>query len=102
MEGEFEMDIMKMKTKTWLVKVGDLYYVGGLNKICIDNEKFFSSEFCNSESIAFPFLIKEGAEYVANFVGGTTIEIELTDEELYERTEKYEQYIENTQKGDYH
>lgn len=60
----------------WLVKLGKMYYAGGLTRVP-NNDESFSYEFARDEEVAFLFGFEDIAQKIAEKCGGTVIEKEL-------------------------
>ncbi|MDO6631817.1 hypothetical protein [Bacillus thuringiensis] len=87
------MNPLKDKKLTyWLVKLGEMYYAGGLLRKKED-ESTFSYEFVNDKTFAFPFLEKHGAMRIAEKCGGIVVDHTATGEELTLLEDKNEKYI---------
>ena len=76
----------------WIVKLGKLYYASGLPRLSKEHEDIGGYDFVNKEDIAFPIVIKESAERIANEVGGVVIEKEDTLKNAMKIHEKNEFY----------
>ncbi|TXR62594.1 hypothetical protein DM800_20145 [Bacillus sp. AY18-3] len=87
------MNPLKDKKLTyWLVKLGEMYYAGGLLRKKED-ESTFSYEFVNDKTYAFPFLEKHSAMRIAKKCGGIVVDHTATGEELTLLEDKNEKYI---------
>ncbi|KXI79567.1 hypothetical protein PDR89_14640 [Bacillus cereus group sp. Bc002] len=71
-----------------LVKLGELFYAGGLHRIPYDDY-----EFVKDEEVAFLFIDKDIAERIAKKCGGVVINKEITSHEYTQLTIKHECYI---------
>lgn len=71
----------------WLVKLGKMFYGGGLHRNS-DIEKSFSYEFVRDEEVAFLFVDRKTAERIADKCGGTVFKKEIKQPEEYSRLEK--------------
>lgn len=76
----------------WLVKLGELFYAGGLHRIPYD-ETSFSFEFVKDEEVAFLFIDKDIAKRIAKKCGGVVIDKDITSHEYTQLTIKHERYI---------
>lgn len=76
----------------WLVKLGELFYAGGLHRIPYD-ETSFSFEFVKDEEVAFLFIDKDLAKRIAKKCGGVVIDKDITSHEYTQLTIKHERYI---------
>lgn len=76
----------------WFVKLGKLYYAGGLKRLP-DNDNSFSFEFAKDEEVAFLFIDDAIANYIAEKCGGEIGKKEITSEEYSRLHEKHELYI---------
>ncbi|HEF1903615.1 hypothetical protein COJ67_29685 [Bacillus thuringiensis] len=76
----------------WLVKLGELFYAGGLHRIPYD-ETSFSFEFVKDEEVAFLFIDKDLAKRIAKKCGGGVIDKDITSHEYTQLTIKHERYI---------
>ncbi|HDR4368640.1 TPA: hypothetical protein QCP64_005136 [Bacillus cereus] len=93
------MNPLKDKKLTyWLVKLGEMYYAGGLLRKKED-ESTFSYEFVNDKTHAFPFLEKHGAMKIAEKCGGTVVDLTATGEELTILEDRNERYINSESKA---
>jgi len=61
------------KLQYWIVKLGNLFYTGGLPRLSKENEDIKGYDFANDENVAFPILLEEIAEKIASEVGGIII-----------------------------
>lgn len=75
----------------WLVKLGKMYYAGGLTRKP-NNDGSFSYEFARDEEVAFLFSYEDIAKRVADKCGGTVIMKELTSEEYTRLLDKKDRY----------
>ena len=57
----------------WIVRLGELFYVGVLKHSSEEFPGASGIEFSNEESLAFPFLIEGTAKDVADRYGGTIV-----------------------------
>ncbi|MFB7121414.1 hypothetical protein [Bacillus tropicus] len=76
----------------WLVKLGELFYAGGLHRIPYD-ETSFSFEFVKDEEVAFLFIDRDLAKRIAKKCGGVVIDKDITSHEYTQLTIKHESYI---------
>jgi hypothetical protein len=76
----------------WLVKLGELFYAGGLHRIPYDDTSF-SFEFVKDEEVAFLFIDKDLAKRIAKKCGGVVIDKDITSHEYTQLTIKHERYI---------
>ncbi|MDV6039940.1 hypothetical protein N7X28_26235 [Bacillus sp. SM-B1] len=76
----------------WLVKLGELFYAGGLHRIPYD-ETSFSFEFVKDEEVAFLFIDRDLAKQIAKKCGGVVIDKDITSHEYTQLTIKHERYI---------
>ena len=79
----------------WLVKVGNLFYAGGLRRRDPENENAKSYEFTTEEKVAFVLFFEDSAKEIANLVGGIVIPREKRSEEVGNLREKYDRYMES-------
>lgn len=84
--------VMKNTLTLCLVKLGELFYAGGLHRIPYD-ETSFSYEFVKDEEVAFLFIDKDLAKRIAKKCGGVVINKEITSQEYTQLTIKHECYI---------
>ena len=84
--------VMQNTLTLCLVKLGELFYAGGLHRIPYD-ETSFSYEFVKDEEVAFLFIDKDIAERIAKKCGGVVINKEITSHEYTQLTIKHECYI---------
>ncbi|WP_270545604.1 hypothetical protein [Clostridium butyricum] len=77
----------------WLVKVGNLYYAGGLDRNFPEDEEAKSFEFTTLEDVAFMILEEDIANNVAKLVGGIVVPKENTLEEANKLLIMHEKYI---------
>lgn len=89
--GNLEDNMMKY----WLVKVGNLFYAGGLRRRLSENDNAKSYEFTTEEEVAFVILFEDGANEIANLVGGTIVPREKSLREVNKLREKYDNYMES-------
>jgi hypothetical protein len=75
-----------------LVKLGELFYAGGLHRIPYDDTSF-SFEFVKDEEVAFLFIDKDLAKRIAKKCGGVVIDKDITSHEYTQLTIKHERYI---------
>ncbi|PRT27747.1 hypothetical protein [Bacillus wiedmannii] len=83
---------MEYTITLWLVKLGELFYAGGLHRIPYD-ETSFSFEFVKDEEVAFLFIDKDLAKRIAKKCGGVVIDKDITSHEYTQLTIKHERYI---------
>ncbi len=76
----------------WLVKLGNLFYVGGLKRKTREYAEAVSYELTNEESLAFPILIEDIALKLAEKLGGIAVRKELASKELAILQHKNEVY----------
>lgn len=75
----------------WIVQVGNMYYVGGVNRVP-HHEQSFSFEFAKDEEVAFPFVLEELARGLAELCGGTVLTKKTTYETFQRLAAKHEDY----------
>lgn len=66
----------------WIIKVGNLFYVGGLKRQSEEYENAQSYELTNEESLAFPVFLEGSASRLAEAMGGIAIKKELPSKDL--------------------
>ncbi len=89
--------VMQNTLTLYLVKLGELFYAGGLHRVPYD-ETSFSYEFVKDEEVAFLFIDKDIAERIAKKCGGVVINKEITSHEYTQLTIKHECYIKKRKK----
>ncbi|MFD1736164.1 hypothetical protein ACFSCX_06255 [Bacillus salitolerans] len=75
----------------WLVKLGKLYYAGGLKRLP-NNENSFSLEFVKDKEVAFLFIDEDIANHISEKCGGEIEKIEITSEEYSRLIDNHERY----------
>lgn len=61
------------KLQYWIVKLGELFYTGGLPRLSKEDEDVKGYDFANKEEVAFPIMLEEIARDIASEVGGIAI-----------------------------
>lgn len=79
----------------WLVKLGNLFYAGGILRKLPENENAKSYEFNTEEETAFVLFFEDGAKEIAENVGGVVIKREKSYEEVANLREKFDKYMES-------
>lgn len=85
-------DINNEKLQYWIVKLGNLFYTGGLHRLSKENQNIEGYDFANSEAVAFPIMLEEIAERIAIKVGGIAICREGTVKDVVKLSENNEYY----------
>lgn len=88
-----------MKMTYWLVKLGKLYYAGGLGRIT-NQKSTFSFEFTNDEEVASMLGREDIAEEIALECGGVIIKKETTLEKFEELSDKNRRYKDSSEEWD--
>ncbi|PGQ88172.1 hypothetical protein [Priestia megaterium] len=83
--------------KYYLIKLGNLYYAGGLARTC-SIKKAASYELVNQESLAKPITYKGTAERIAKEIGGLLITKNGTALGFLNLVDLNEDYVESEQK----
>lgn len=85
---------LEEKINFWIVKLGKLYYAGGLKRLP-NNENSFSHEFVKDQEVAFLFIDENIANHIADKCGGKVIKKEISSKEYSRLLEKHERYTES-------
>jgi len=80
------------KVEYWIIKLGKLFYTGGLPRLLEEHEDVKGYDFSNKEDTAFPILIEDLAKELAILIGGIAIKKEEIVKNIMALGEKNKAY----------